>query len=200
MLLADGRLEERDGAYVPVGDLGELAVPETLTALIASRLDGLDPADRALRLGRRRPGAEFTAGRPRGRVGRREADLEPRLRALVRRELLSIAADPRSPERGQYAFVQALIREVAYNTLAQARPQGAPPRRRPATSRRSGPTSSPAPSRATTSRPSANAPRGPEADALAGQARIALQARGPQRPRARLARAGRRLPGAGARR
>ena len=27
--------------------------------------------------------------------------------------------DPRSPERGQYAFVQALIREVAYNTLSK---------------------------------------------------------------------------------
>ena len=27
--------------------------------------------------------------------------------------------DPRSPERGQYAFVQALIREVAYSTLAK---------------------------------------------------------------------------------
>ena len=30
-----------------------------------------------------------------------------------------LQADPRSPERGQYAFVQALIREVAYNTLAK---------------------------------------------------------------------------------
>src|SRR6185437_14703814 len=48
-----------------------------------------------------------------------EADLEPRLRILVRRELLTLEADPRSPERGQYAFVQALIREVAYNTLAR---------------------------------------------------------------------------------
>ena len=36
--------------------------------------------------------------------------------------------DPRSPERGQYGFVQALIREVAYATLSQARPAGAPPR------------------------------------------------------------------------
>jgi len=45
--------------------------------------------------------------------------LEPRLRALVRRELLVQMVDPRSPERGQYAFVQALIREVAYNTLAK---------------------------------------------------------------------------------
>ena len=35
--------------------------------------------------------------------------------------------DPRSPERGQYGFVQALIREVAYGTLAQARSAGAAP-------------------------------------------------------------------------
>ena len=45
--------------------------------------------------------------------------LEPRLRALVRRELLAVEADPRSPGRGQYVFVQALTREVAYNTLAR---------------------------------------------------------------------------------
>ena len=31
-----------------------------------------------------------------------------------------MAADSRSPERGQYAFVQALIREVAYSTFARA--------------------------------------------------------------------------------
>ena len=36
------------GAYRPTGDLTTLAVPETLTALIASRLDGLPPEDRAL--------------------------------------------------------------------------------------------------------------------------------------------------------
>ena len=48
MLVADGRLTEVDGRYEPVGELGELAVPETLQALIAARLDGLAPADRAL--------------------------------------------------------------------------------------------------------------------------------------------------------
>ena len=36
-LVADGRLVEEDGVYVPKGDLINLAVPETLTALIASR-------------------------------------------------------------------------------------------------------------------------------------------------------------------
>jgi tetratricopeptide (TPR) repeat protein len=52
-------------------------------------------------------------------VGVQEADLEPRLAALVRRELLRREMDARSPERGQYAFVQALIREVAHNTLSK---------------------------------------------------------------------------------
>ncbi len=45
--------------------------------------------------------------------------LEPRLRTLVRRELFDLELDPRSPERGQYRFVQSLIREVAHSTLAR---------------------------------------------------------------------------------
>jgi hypothetical protein len=48
MLLAEGKLSLDDGRYVPAGDLTNLAVPETLTALIASRLDGLGPEDRTL--------------------------------------------------------------------------------------------------------------------------------------------------------
>ena len=47
------------------------------------------------------------------------ASLEPRLRGLVTRDLLALDTDPRSPERGQYGFVQALIREVAYGTLSR---------------------------------------------------------------------------------
>ena len=39
--------------------------------------------------------------------------------SFLSREILTLDTDPRSPERGQYAFVQALIREVAYNTLAR---------------------------------------------------------------------------------
>ena len=55
-----------------------------------------------------------------GRIsGLDSAALEPRLQAMVRRELLTQEVDPRSPERGNYAFVQALIREVAYNTIAK---------------------------------------------------------------------------------
>ena len=45
--------------------------------------------------------------------------VEARLRELVRREFLELEVDPRSPERGQYSFLQALIKEVAYSTLSK---------------------------------------------------------------------------------
>jgi len=119
MLLAQGRLVLEGEAYRPVGDLDDLAVPETLTALIAARLDGLDAADRALVEDAAVLGQSFTTAGLSAVSGVAPDVLEPRLRALVRRELLVLDVDPRSPERGQYAFVQALIREVAYNTLAK---------------------------------------------------------------------------------
>ncbi len=120
MLVADGKLAlAADGRYEPRGDLTGLAVPDTLTALIAARLDALDAADRALILDAAVLGQSFSPSGLAAVAGVDEASLADRLRSLVRRELLVQQADPRSPERGNYAFVQALIREVAYNTLAR---------------------------------------------------------------------------------
>ena len=48
-----------------------------------------------------------------------EKELEPLLSALIRKEVFSLRADPRSPERGQYGFLQDLLRRVAYETLAK---------------------------------------------------------------------------------
>ena len=119
MLLAQGRLILEDGVYRPADDLSDLAVPETLTALISARLDELDGADRALIADAAVLGQSFTPAGLAAISGSDATALDVRLRALVRRELLVQEVDPRSPERGQYAFVQALIREVAYNTLAK---------------------------------------------------------------------------------
>jgi class 3 adenylate cyclase/tetratricopeptide (TPR) repeat protein len=119
MLVADGRLERVDGTYRPVGELGSLTVPETLRSLIASRLDGLDAVDRSLVADGSVLGQTFTLAALAAVSGREPADLEARLPGLVRRELLELEADPRSPERGQYRFVQSLIREVAHGTLAR---------------------------------------------------------------------------------
>jgi class 3 adenylate cyclase/tetratricopeptide (TPR) repeat protein len=121
MLVADGKLvrDVDDGAYRPAADLAELAVPETLTALIAARLDGLAPAEHKLVSDAAVLGQSFTPAGLASVAGLTEPETSPLLRNLVRLEILAQAADPRSPERGQYAFVQALIREVAYNTLAR---------------------------------------------------------------------------------
>jgi class 3 adenylate cyclase/tetratricopeptide (TPR) repeat protein len=118
-LVAEGRLERDGGAYRPVGELGELAIPDTLRSLIASRLDALDPADRSLVADAAVLGQSFTLAGLTAINGIDGATLEPRLRLLVRRELFDLEVDPRSPERGQYRFVQSLIREVAYGTLAK---------------------------------------------------------------------------------
>ena len=74
-MLADrGVLRAGDGAYELVGDLGELQVPETLHALIASRLDALGPEDRALLQDAAVLGQELHARWPRGGDRRRAAD------------------------------------------------------------------------------------------------------------------------------
>ena len=119
MLLADGRLEQVNGSYRPTGSLETLAVPETLRSLIASRLDGLEPADRALVEDASVLGQTFGIDALAAVRGTTAGVLEPHLRRLLRREILTLEADPRAPERGQYSFVQSLIREVAYATLAR---------------------------------------------------------------------------------
>jgi tetratricopeptide (TPR) repeat protein len=119
MLLSEGKLTLDGSVYRPTGDLTSLAVPETLTALIASRLDALMPADRALASDAAVLGQSFTPEGLASVSGLDADELASRLRSLVGREVLTLQTDPRSPERGQYFFVQALIREVAYNALAK---------------------------------------------------------------------------------
>ena len=119
MLVADGRVVAGDGGYEPRGDLTSLTIPETLRSLIASRLDALEPPDRALVQDAAVLGQVFTAPALAAVSERDEAAVTARIRGLIRRELFELEADPRSPERGQYRFVQSLIREVAYGTLAK---------------------------------------------------------------------------------
>jgi class 3 adenylate cyclase/tetratricopeptide (TPR) repeat protein len=175
MLVSEGRISLADGVYHPIGDLVNLAVPETLAALIASRLDGLARRDRALVSDAAVLGQTFTLPGLSAVSGIDEAELEPRLLELVQRELLTLEADPRSPERGQYGFVQALIREVAYNTLAKKDRKS----RHLAAARFFESLEMSEIAGGLAGHYFAayeNAIAGPEADALAGQARVALRA------------------------
>jgi class 3 adenylate cyclase/tetratricopeptide (TPR) repeat protein len=117
-LLAEGKIERDGDVYRPVGDLQQLTVPESLRSLIASRLDALDPADRALLQDASVLGQVFDLATLSTVTGEPESALDERMRDLARGEIVELETDPRSPERGQYKFVQALIREVAYGTLA----------------------------------------------------------------------------------
>jgi len=177
MLVADGRLREEEGAYVPVGDLSALAVPDTLTALISSRLDALDAADRSLIHDAAVLGQSFTAAGLAYISGMAERELEDRLAVLVRRELLARDIDPRSAVRGQFIFVQALIREVAYNTLSRRDRKS----RHLSAARYFEQVGSDELASALAGHYLAahdNAQEGAEADVLAAQARIALKAAG----------------------
>ena len=117
-LLAAERIRPAGAAFEVTGAIDEIPIPASLRSLIASRLDALDPEDRTLVQDGAVLGLTFGAEALASVSGRSPAELEPRLRGLVRRELLQIEADPRSPERGQYRYVQSLIREIAYDTLS----------------------------------------------------------------------------------
>ena len=119
MLLDRGLLVQEGNAYRPTGPIGELEVPETLHALVAARLDGLGPEERRTVQDGAVLGKTFTRQGLSSLTGVPEADLEPLLTTLVRKEVLTIQADPRSPERGQYAFLQDIVRHVAYETLSK---------------------------------------------------------------------------------
>jgi class 3 adenylate cyclase/tetratricopeptide (TPR) repeat protein len=119
MLLDRGMLVREGEAYRLIGPIETLEVPETLHALIAARLDGLTPEERRLLQDASVLGKVFTKQGLTAVTGLSEAELEPLLGALVRKELLSIQSDPRSPERGQYAFLQDLVKRVAYDTISK---------------------------------------------------------------------------------
>jgi len=51
--------------------------------------------------------------------GQDEQTVRAAVADLVRREVLSVSADPRSPERGSYGFAQQMLRQVAYETLSR---------------------------------------------------------------------------------
>src|SRR5204863_420445 len=95
-----------------------LEVPETLHALIAARLDGLSAEERRLLQDAAVLGKTFTREALAALAGT-ETEIEPLLTSLVRKEVLGVQADPRSPEHGQYGFLQDLVRRVAYETLSR---------------------------------------------------------------------------------
>ena len=119
MLLDRGALVQDGPVYRLTGPIAALEVPETLHALIAARLDGLTHEERRLLQDASVLGKTFTKRALAALSSLGEAELEPLLGSLLHKEVLVIQADPRSPEHGQYSFLQDLVRHVAYETLSK---------------------------------------------------------------------------------
>jgi tetratricopeptide (TPR) repeat protein len=108
-----------EGVYRLTGEVGELAVPDSLHALLAARLDVLDPGTRRLVADAAVLGTTFPAEALAAVSGQDEAAVRAALAGLVRREVLSVSADPLSPQKGSYGFAQDMLRQVAYGTLSR---------------------------------------------------------------------------------
>jgi len=99
------------------GGAADEAIPETVQAAIGARLDRLSRDDRALVQDAAVLGQSFTIDGLAAVSARSAEDVETALSSLTRSELVEPVRDPRSPERGQYHFVQSMIREVAAGRL-----------------------------------------------------------------------------------
>ncbi len=119
MLVDRGVLVEDGGTYRVEGELATLDIPETLHALVASRLDALPGEQRALLQDAAVLGNTFLPESLIAIHGGERLSLDVQLRDLVRKEFLRFDTDPRSPERGQYGFVQGVIGEVAASMLSR---------------------------------------------------------------------------------
>ena len=108
-----------EGVYRLVGDVGDLATPQSLNSLLAARLDALAPEQRELVKGLAVLGSSFPRRAVEAVTDADDESVETMLGVLVRREILTVRDDPLSPERGQYAFTQTMLRSVAHDLLTR---------------------------------------------------------------------------------
>ena len=117
MLVDEGVLHERDGQWVATGDLDRVAVPQTIRALLAARIDRLAAPERRVIERASVVGKVFW----RGAVAElapedMRPEIGPSLLGLVRKELVR-------PDRSDFAgddafrFRHLLIRDAAYDAL-----------------------------------------------------------------------------------
>jgi len=119
-MLADrGLLEQRGGVLALTQELTELDTPVSLEALIAARLDELDPPERSLVKDLAVIGLSFGGDAVEAVSSLDPAELERLLRSLLRKQVLTTSANWRETEGGSYVFSQTLLRTVAYDRLGK---------------------------------------------------------------------------------
>ena len=117
ILIDEGRLTLDGDVWRPTGDLSDLKVPPTTSALLAARIDRLDAADRTLLMAASVMGQIFY--RQALEVLGADVDVGAHLSSLMRKQFVR-------PERSDLSGVEALafrhllIRDAAYDGLTKA--------------------------------------------------------------------------------
>jgi class 3 adenylate cyclase/tetratricopeptide (TPR) repeat protein len=117
MMIDDGLIRRAGGGWVASTDLGALAVPPSISALLAARLDRLAPAERAVLERGAVIGQVFYLGAVEALCPEAvRRDVRAHLDSLARRELVS---PTESTLAGQdaFRFQHVLIRDAAYQGL-----------------------------------------------------------------------------------
>jgi len=102
---------------VESGSDADVKVPETVQALIAARLDTLDPAMKTLLQDASVAGKVFWTGVLTAIGGRDRDDLLRDVRELVRREFVRPARVSSMRDEEEFSFWHALVRDVAYQQI-----------------------------------------------------------------------------------
>jgi len=111
----------RMAAERPVADLTAAELPGSVQGIIAARLDGLDPEDKALLQDAAVVGKTFWSGAVAAIGGRERAGLERRLHELERGRFVRRSRRSSVGGETEYAFLHLLVRDVAYGQI----PRGA---------------------------------------------------------------------------
>ena len=119
MLIDDGAIVRRNGTWLASGNVGRLAMPPTIQALLAARLDQLESPDRDVAQRAAVVGQVFSWGSVRELCDEpARSELAGRLHVLVRKQLIVPEAGTPASE-DSFRFGHVLIRDAAYEGLAK---------------------------------------------------------------------------------
>jgi class 3 adenylate cyclase/tetratricopeptide (TPR) repeat protein len=119
-LLLDQSLAEPSSGAIRAGPDATIPMPDSVTAMIAARLDTLRPERKALLQDASVVGQVFSAGALAAVGNIDDRAIRRALRQLLQKDFVQMARG--APGRGQrgYAFSHALIRDVAYGQIPRA--------------------------------------------------------------------------------
>jgi class 3 adenylate cyclase/tetratricopeptide (TPR) repeat protein len=124
MMIDDGLLVRQNGAWIPASDLSSVAVPPSVAALLAARLERLSDGERRAIESAAVVGKEFYAGALRDLLPEPLGNDAPDLiRSLIRKELVRTDRSM-VPGEEAFRFRHILIRDAAYQAIPKERRAG----------------------------------------------------------------------------